>query len=166
MGQKLGWDVWPSGLGGTGYTQPGAFVAFQARVQADVIANSPDVVVVAGGLNDDLAGLGDAAALLYSTIRAGLPSARLIVLSPWAPRSIDVAAKTAALAAAAANAGALYVDTTSWYTGNGDAAGPNGSGNSDIYVGPDQTHPTQGGHDYLGTRLAFAIHPPSTGLDY
>jgi lysophospholipase L1-like esterase len=166
MADVLGWDMWAVGRGGTGYTQPGAFVKFRDRVQADVIAHSPNVVIVAGGLNDDLAGLGAEAALLYAAIRAGLPGSRLIVLSPAAPRSVDVSEKTAALAAAAMAAGAEYIDQTSWLTGTGDVGGPNGTGNSDIYVGADHTHPTQAGHDYLGVRLAHAIQPPNTGLDY
>ena len=40
----------------------------------------------------------------------------------------------------------------------------NGTGNSDAYTSSDGSHPSQDGHDYLGQRLAWAISPPSTGL--
>ena len=101
MAKLLGWrDVWATGLGGTGYLATGAFVKFRDRVVADVINQSPDIVVVAGGINDTAftkAQIQTEAGLLYAQIRAALPNVKLIAVGPWVPSGSPASApKTAA----------------------------------------------------------------------
>ncbi len=84
----LDWDVTASGLGGTGYCNPGlnGRVNFGDRLQADVLDSNADIVIVAGGINDggfSAATVEAAAADLFARIRAGLPNAQLIVVAPF-----------------------------------------------------------------------------------
>jgi lysophospholipase L1-like esterase len=238
----MGWsDVWKSGVGGTGYLNAGTGgrTTFRGRVAADVIAYAPDVVIVAGGINDtssSQAAVQAEAALLFAQIRAGLPSALLVVVSPFWRNGVETF--TSALLgvrdgvkAAAVEAGAVYLDvlelpipatvsttlaasaasgaTTvslvapvpirstitigqpherrvvtalsgtgpysatvaalasahssgeavatvgpSLWTGTGKVGTTTGAGNSDLLVTSDGTHPTQAGHNLIGSVVA------------
>jgi len=240
--QAMGWaDVWKSGVGGTGYLNAGTGgrTTFRGRVASDVIAYAPDVVIVAGGINDtssSQAAVQAEAALLYAQIRAGLPNAVLVVVSPFWRNGVET--YTSALMgvrdgvkAAAVAAGAIYLDvlelppvatvtttlaasalsgatsvsltdpvpvrstitigatherrvvtalsgtgpytatvaalsgarsagdpvTTvgpSLWTGTGKIGATTGAGNSDLIVASDGTHPSQAGHDLIGSTLA------------
>src|SRR5262249_36638011 len=85
-------DVWASGVGSTGYISSGTTgrTNFQGRVMADVVANRPDYVLVAGGI-DDTANSSNcvyvAATKLYFTIKTNLPATKIFVVGPWWPRS-------------------------------------------------------------------------------
>jgi lysophospholipase L1-like esterase len=252
--EAMGWpDTWASGLGGTGYLNPGSGgrVKFRDRVAADVIAYSPDVVIVAGGLNE-VSGIGAAtytasqlqaeAVALFAQIKAGLPNALLVVVSPFWRNGVETynaagagallaardAIKTAAVAAgavfldvlelplaasvsttlaASASSSATTVSLTdpvpirstigigsggtyerrvvtalsgtgpysatvaaltsahgsgeavatvgaSLWTGTGKAGATTGAGNSDLIVISDGTHPSQAGHELIGSTLA------------
>lgn len=120
---RLGWtDMWASGVGGTGYLNPGSSsrVKFRDRVQNDVIDNNPDVVIIAGGLNDyasySAAAIGTEAALLFAAIIAGLPRVQLIVVGPWWRNGVEtfpanlIPTRDAIKAAALAIPGAIFVD--------------------------------------------------------
>ena len=167
FGDLMGWDTWASGLGGTGYLWTGGGVKFRDRVAADVIAHSPDVVIVAGGINDFANFTGSQieaeADLLFAAIQSGLPSARLIVLSPWKPRAdawgTEFDACVTALRNAADTAGVQYIDTATvpWLDGTGHFGALAGDGVSDYFISNDTTHPTQSGHDYLAYRLSGSI---------
>jgi lysophospholipase L1-like esterase len=59
--------------------------------------------------------------------------------------------------AQAASVGIPYVDLLSpnpW-TGTGNAGATTGSGNCDVFVSSDGTHPTAAGHDFIA-RLFYA----------
>lgn len=145
-------DVWAAGVGGSGYVTPGPLgVTFGQRLDHDVIRWKPKIVIVAGGINDPVdqpSQVGAAASDVFRRIRAGLPSAKLIVVGPWAPRQPNrlVAIDNAIREAAAAN-GAIFVSTLGWIT---DA-------NRGQYIGADGIHPNRAGHRYLGHRLAAAL---------
>jgi lysophospholipase L1-like esterase len=183
----LGWrDAWNSGVGGTGYTTdagtPGK-TTFRGRVQADVIARNPDIVIVAGGLNDHSVGATGAqvqteAGLLFDAILAGLPQVTLIATGPWnnsgnVPTARFVDIRDGIHNALVASGGHCFIDNVGgpepenanvnlyvnqgWITGTGHVGATTGSGNADLYTGPDGVHPTQAGHDYFGHRLASDI---------
>jgi lysophospholipase L1-like esterase len=249
----MGWDdTWSSGLGGTGYINPGSGgrVKFRDRVATDVIAYSPDVVVVEGGINDysnSKATIKTEATALYQQIRAGLPAALIVVLSPMWRNGVesfpaglldcrDALREAAALvsntvfvdvlempldagtapsttlnssASAAATSISLVgcmpvrstveigtgtanverrvitglsgggpftatvaaltnshsaaetvtmVGPTLW-TGLGKVTATTGAGNSDLLVSSDGTHPSQDGHDEIGTLVARLLAP-------
>lgn len=174
-GWALGWrDVWVSFIGSTGYIAQGsAGVNFNDRVQADVLAYDPGIVIVAGGINDGGAGaaaIQAAAETLFDAILAHTPRPAVIAVGPWCasgfPNANILAARTGISAAATAK-GAAYVDnvgtgtsalnTLGWMTGTGKVGATQGNGNADVYTSSDGTHPTADGQKYLGHRLAAAI---------
>ncbi len=164
LGALLGWDCWPSGLASTGYLAPGtANVTFRQRAQSDVIAYNPEIVLIAGGINDQrfsASALGAEAAALYSQLQNGLPNTRIVVIGPWSagtPASSLVLSVRDTLSAQAASAGLQFVDPTGWVTGTGNAGSAPVSGNASYYTSADGVHPTQAGHEYLGHRLASEL---------
>lgn len=174
-------DVDPTGAGGTGYvaTNTGTRTAYGTRVQKDVIAWNPDIVVVSGGINDSATAQATvlaAAQALFAAIRAGLPNATLIVDGmQWPNGSPSAAALQVrdAIRQAAAQYAHLYIEelggtypydgtashyvNTGWMTGTGKSGTTTGSGNADLFTDTDGTHPTQAGHDFRGARIAAAI---------
>lgn len=177
MANALGWrDIQPSGSGGTGYLNPGTGgrVKFRDRVQDDVLDRSPDIVIVAGGINDagsyTASAIETEAALLFDAIATGAPTATLIALSNWrqngSPDSTVLAVRDAIESAATGRVD-LFIDsivaesaganTLGWITGTGKSGSAANNGNADRYISSDGTHPTQAGHAYLGRRVASAI---------
>lgn len=183
LGNILGWTVFNAGTGGTGYLRestPGAHDTYADKL-ASVLAQAPDVILVQGS-NNDLPGYGgegwnstqiaDAASSLFRTIRAALPSVRLIVtfplfkvrglIYPLISDALYTGLRTAMLNALPG--GAEWIDpvTTEWITGTGISTHPRGDGNGDTYLA-DGIHPTTAGHAYLATRFVDAFTWP-TGL--
>lgn len=84
FGHALGWDdVWPSGVGGTGFVADGLGTAWSLpdRVMQDVVPYRPDIVFLHAGLNDlgkDPAAVEAAAALTVTRIRRHLPAALVL----------------------------------------------------------------------------------------
>jgi len=189
MAARLGWAFVNGSVPGTSFMRTwagdgtwtnGPYGTYGTRLAADVIAHAPDVVLVQGSSNDVGSGytvdqVVNAAAAVFTALRAELPAAQLIVTFPlfWqrtaggmgkAPALYDP--YRAGMKAAAVGAGATWIDpiTDKWITGTGCAAATAGDGNGDVYLVNDGAHPNTAGHAYLGTRLAFAIRPPNTGL--
>jgi lysophospholipase L1-like esterase len=172
-------DVWRQGRGGTGYITAGSYDTFVNRAAADVIAWAPTRLVISGGYNDNggsQSAIAAAAASLYSTIKAGLPSCEVYVIGCWSPTGSPAASITntdATLRTAAAAAGYPFIspltggcyDSTgtlvathgAWITGTGRVGATTGSGNADAYIGTDAVHPTDAGHIYLARRIAAGI---------
>lgn len=178
--KELGLTPWFSGSGATGYLNPGTVpgrVKLRDRVATDVIAQNPQWVFVAAGINDssylEQQGLTSAqitsaihteASQLYGMLKSGLPNARIIIVGPWwsngSPAASVIAVRDG-LQIAATEAGFQFVDpiASQWITGNHDDPA---SGNSAAFIGPDGTHPTYAGAAYLGMRLAQAVNPSLT----
>jgi lysophospholipase L1-like esterase len=117
----MGWDdVWASGVGSTGYlaNASAAAMTFRDRIVADCTSFNPDVVIIAGGINDSATSaalVGAEAATLYAQIKAALPNALLVVVSPFWPKGagstiVALWNVKAAIKAAAVAAGALWLD--------------------------------------------------------
>jgi|SRR5579883_2088785 len=188
LADLMGWEVWSSGVGGTGYLNPGPAgrVKFRDRVQADVLQNNPDMVIIAGGINDGSyppRALQNEAQALYHIIITNLPSTKLVVVGPWWPRGNppqSILDTRDAIKSAAIGLGVTFIDpigstnvqqvNAGWITGTGNVATPAGDGNADNYISSDGTHPTDLGHQYLATKLAAALRTlvipdPSPKLD-
>jgi lysophospholipase L1-like esterase len=184
---RLGWTASIQAFGGIGYIKSvlsgdgrfgggagpyGPFI--DPQIQALVAAANPDVIVCEGGINDAVyapADIGTAAGVLFDYLRANHPSAQLYVVSPWSVRTPFLVATQAigvAIKAAAEARGLPYIDmlTKPWLTGSGYIGVEAGDGNNDVYTSADGTHPSPAGSSYIGMRLAFAISPPATGLEY
>ena len=184
LSDMMGWDdIWNSSIGGTGYVtrNPGASLNnFLDRIVADVLNYNPKKIILSGGHND--ASLGNPDAVQAAAISVGkliqskVPTAEVVMLGPWSPRGPAAASMIAvntALKAAASNLGYVFVDqldgsvskgsvilspaTGSWITGLGNTGAPTGSGNADLYVGADATHPNDAGHKYLASRIYSSL---------
>ena len=162
-GIAAGLDAWHSGVGGTGIVNNGGGldgkVKFRDRVSTDVISFNPDVVVIAGGINDaglvhDSRTLSEYRAeydLLIEAIKTGLPAAKIVVLGPFSPQtpsSLDPRLVTIrdANQAAAKAAGVPFIDVF-YFT---DA-------NKSKYISDDNVHPNVAGHEYLGKKLGVDL---------
>jgi hypothetical protein len=106
-----------SGLGGSGYTNAGAFTVFgDATRVASAAAIQPDDIVFMGSVNDDgRSGIQAAATAAYAAYKAAVPTANLIVFGPQPSNATDTIsanrqANCAAIQAAAVAAGATYYD--------------------------------------------------------
>lgn len=159
-------DTFNSGVGSTGYLNPGSAgrVTFRTRITADVTAWNPDIVIVAGGHNDTGSTNGDIqteVGLYFAALRAALPNATLICAGPFfagGTPGVYTAMQTSIFAGAAPYVlGSIDTCTAPWFTGSGRVGATTGSGNSDLYISSDGTHPSQAGHDYLGRRMAEAV---------
>lgn len=167
---RLGWTPVIAAVGGTGFLAAPVAETYRNRLPI-VFASNPDVVVIQGTVNDSAytdAQIGAEAALVFGAIAAWKPSTLIYMTGMLPRRSYEAATRsgwTAAIRSALGSYG-VFVDplTGGWLTGTGTVGAPMGDGNADIYLSVDTFHPTQAGHDYLGTRLAFAISPPATGL--
>lgn len=175
-------DMWRQGRGGTGYITPGSFATFINRVAGDVAPWDFGELIIWGGYNDsagEQAAIRAAADLLYQSIQVALPRCEIIVMGCWAPTGSPgsgQAATNVTLRAAALNAGLSFIDTqsgevlnglgtviasqASWITGTGNTSAPTGTGNADLYIGPDGVHPNDAGHVYLSRR----VHAARTAL--
>jgi lysophospholipase L1-like esterase len=175
LSARLGWTPTVDSWDGTGYlndTPSPGVATFRERLPA-CIAAAPNVVFVEGGQNDmwyTVAALGVELPLFFAALRTGLPAATIYATAVWPSHGEGpVSGKadiSALIRAAVTNVRGIFVDclTIPWLTGTGTVAAPAGDGNQDVYVSADATHPTSAGAAYIGTRLAFAIRPPATGL--
>lgn len=120
FGRMMGWDVWASGSGGTGYTvgangSSATRVTLGSRLQNDVIRWNPDVVIITMGRNDEgatSAALTAACNDVFSRLVAGLPDALIIVTSPLHFGTPPAAALTTrdTIKAAATAYGLTFID--------------------------------------------------------
>ena len=158
-GARLGWTVFQAGYAGETFLSLAAHVPQMVLSCIASTMRTPDVVVVQAGSNDVGSGATPAAIAanavsLLTTIRAGLPAATLYVLGIFwheAPAAAYIAADAAVRAAVTPYARFLGPMADGWIA----------DGNKGIYIW-DGIHPTQAGHDYLGTRLASVILYGST----
>lgn len=116
-------DVWSSGVGGTGYVNPGTSMKMRDRI-GDVTGYAPDYVLWAMGHNDasyTAAQVRAEAAACFAAVAAACPNAKQIALSPlWGPgpstfgagASLGVLNARDGIKAAAAAAGIPFVDLT------------------------------------------------------
>lgn len=179
----LGWDCWNSGVGGTGYINPGVIgrVNFQQRLISDIVQYKPDIVIFAGGVNDESypeSQINDAVRLALTTVRDALPDTEIVVFSNFSPTGYpsptrlmirDVLKKNAFVVNASfvdGLVGSTYRSTSeqitsnlgSWITGTGRVGMVQATGNASLFISADGTHPTRDGHYYLGYRMAAEIY--------
>lgn len=148
----FGWILTIDAGGGSGYLRAGPTSRpFDERV-ADVIAQDPDILIVAGGINDarhyPTSEITDAATEQWKSLREGAPDAQIVIVGPFYPtspaprqwRDLD-----SALREAATSLGLDYVDALPWFTGDG------------VDIGADGTHPTDEGHAQLAKHIIASL---------
>jgi len=152
-------------VGGTGFVngmQNRPDTSFAARLP-EVLRREPDVVVVAGGINDassDPDVFDRRAAAFLRAARRGLPRARFVVVAPfWPSRDAvppQVLHERDTLRTLAREIDATFVDPLAgqWFRT------PQTRG----MIGKDRVHPTDAGHAFMARRMVRAIGPaPTTG---
>lgn len=162
----MGWELIASGSGGTGYLQTrGTQVKLRDRLAQDCFAYAPDIVIVAMGINGDIttetarAAMADEAALCFAEIRANLPLAKIVVLSPFWPYSpkannLDMGRRISEKATAA---GVEFINVLGWFTDENH-------GRYFTFAG-DHTHPNEAGHAMVAERLALELYRVNLGRD-
>lgn len=149
---RMCWAYEGFGQGGTGYTNPGQASegeSIYADRVADIIAATPNVVVVQGSTNDsDPAATYEQAVATYRALAAGLPGVPVLALGPTAPPAADpavVAAVSASVARAATESGLRFFDPISegWLPEDGYSS--------------DRIHPNNAGHKALSTGFVGAL---------
>lgn len=176
LGHFLNWpDVWEDNVGGTGYLKVnGIYEALPDRLDTDLFPHNPDIAIIAMGLNDQTtyteSQIQTAAEGVFDSIRSTLPDAILIVVGPWWPSgspTTGIINTRNAIQTAANGRAHLFIDnigataagvsTLGWITGTGKIGSTTGSGNADLYINADGTHPSAAGRLYLANRLARSI---------
>jgi lysophospholipase L1-like esterase len=147
---QLGWHGHVLGVGGSGYVAPGPEQPFAGRIRPALDAE-PDVVVVQGSINDTATDVATLAAAAMRTLerlaREAAPGTRFLVLgASHTPGTTAEAVDgiNAAVAAAAASAGLMFVDP----------AAENWTDPADPAIWADPWHPNDLGHQRVADRLA------------
>lgn len=154
MSDAMEWDEVNLSVPGTGYAAGGAERRSFEFLIDEIVARSPDVVLVSGGRNDTwfaATDVGAAATRLFARLAEDVPDAEVIVISPWwdddaAPTTFDEAVD--AIRVAAQTAGVRYLDT-----------GQPLSGRAEL-LSPDGVHPNDDGHAALADAVLTALRTP------
>lgn len=164
VGRALGWsDNWDDTEGGSGYqVNLGGGLNYQNRISSECNSNG-DIFLIWGGLNDPLTGEQAAVLNYLRTLRACQPGKPIIVFGVPQPGGVGEITKEQAIQAAVQQFNdplAFFIPvstdpTGAWITGTGNVAAPTGSGNGDVYISADGTHPTASlGNPYLAISKA------------
>jgi lysophospholipase L1-like esterase len=159
VSQKEGWTEHNFGHGGTGY------LAISTKTNApnyldvldEVAASNPNVVVVAGGLNDlalfreDRGAVSQAVTDVFKGLRNRLPGARIIAVGPSDPdgTTVLVIALDLAVQQAASVVGGEYVSLLA----------PTPVLGADMYNPADPGHPNDLGYAAIADRFVSALLP-------
>ena len=162
-------------MGGTGLlgNRSGAGLTYRQRLSETVYYN-PDLIIFNLTVNDsvfDTNALAVEMTEYLKALRAALPNA-YIICTGICPASLGVTQwvldyenECASAMNAFDDARMAFIraatDTTPWIFGTGYAVGPNGTGNSDLYIGwsggNDRTHPNAEGYRYIAARMKQKI---------
>jgi len=157
VGWHMGWrDLWKLGSGSTGYLANGTRMALIDRYENDIIANQPDVLILAMGLNDPRATEEDrsatvaAAETIWDAVRADLPFCDLTVVGPFPNAggvgvAADLVLLSERLKEATRTRGIRFID-------------PIGEGWT--FTRTDATHPDAAGAELIGMRIAGHLSIP------
>ncbi|MGC9943894.1 MAG: PKD domain-containing protein, partial [Verrucomicrobiota bacterium] len=163
-------DVISDGVGGTGYSWPGAAgagtVNYLGRFWTDVVSNNPNYLLITGGLNDTAAGVPtntfyNAVTNLFALSLANLPNTKIAVVGSWyaatyyapfVPPSSNQLLYDALIGQAATNYGIPFIDAMreGWLNEN----------NYSFYMGSDNIHPTIAGYTVIASNIMANL--PST----
>ena len=170
MADYLGMEVYTFGAGGTGYTNAGSFETFVDRIPlaASILSRSPDLVIFAGGTNDQFQGVAIQTAVAKTVSLAKATwSAPIVVTGSWSGRGANDVTNNATvenyIKAGISGTGVTFIpvmtDTSGpWINGTGYTQAPNGTGIADVMFDvSDGIHWNAAGHAMIGRRLAYGI---------
>lgn len=180
VSDAIGYQCINNGIGATGYIADGSTherFKFYDRLDNDVISLNPDVVVLAGGINDTSYPIVDVQTQVTNCItklKTSLPNAKIIVLGAWSPKNKWTAIDNVnnAIKGISLQNNVAFIDTINGYTYKSDGSvitssrgawftGVNtsiGDGNAYLYISSDGTHPNQYGHYYISKLLSIELY--------
>jgi len=188
LGRRMGWsDTRIVAVGQTGYLSNSSGnrkpirrqIADWPVVNADINMSDVDVVCVAGGFNDYsqanvLTLLQAEVVATIQAIRAMCPNAMIVIFGSHAgargpdAQTLNVEALVQAGFAQAGDERSYYVplaaDASPWTFGTGYVGTPNNSGNSDVAIAADGSHPSDLGHSIYSVRAAIALRSILSGV--
>lgn len=163
---------------------PASTAPLPARVASDIIPYNPDIVLMWAGYNDAstdptvLAQIQDAEDSCIQQMRAAIPGVTIIVVGPWfpsgalpLPQSL-LSTSDAIKATAQGNnlpfiepyTGNVYNESGTqiasfgpWITGSGNTGTPGAAGNANVYIGTDNIHPNDAGHQWVANLMAASF---------
>ena len=142
---------------------------FVQRLEMDIaVCQQVKAVTILAGQNDSAEQITANAPAVFAGLKAKFPGSPIFVFLSFSPNSYAQAqAKQDALKAAATSFADVYIIDTygtgavggDWLKGTGKEGATNGSGNSDLFLSTDGTHPSVEGHKSLwGRRMAQEIY--------
>jgi len=172
LGYQLGCDfVYDNSDAGIGYIASSTTGTIRTHLNLTQVTEVPiDYVIIAAGFNDRAtatATLSPEALLTWQTARALYPNAKIIIITAWNDRSAG--AFTTANENAFISQFKAWADPNSvlirplgsepfaWVSGTGYVGATTGTGNSDLYICSDQTHPTPIGMMHYVDKIASAV---------
>lgn len=166
-------DTWDQSRGSTGYITPGSFATIPDRVLRDIVPYRPDFVILWAGYNDQssnsatLESIRVAFNRTVDLIQSNLPTTKIIVGGVWNPTGtvgLSTSSTNDVLKAAAFAkdlpfvdmiAGKVYDTFERVVWDNGEAWIT--TSNASTFVGGDNVHPNDVGHQYLAHKWAAAF---------
>jgi lysophospholipase L1-like esterase len=159
VSEAEGWREYNAGVPGLGFVRKRDQVG---DVAADVIAQHPDIVIVALGINDNFVWAGnedrihDAILPEFEKLRAGLPDARIVVVEPWwfkLDRPASVGHIIDWVHEAAKRIDADYISGASHWLDEDPG-----------WISADGLHPNDSGYEHLATRMLEELDALSPAL--
>jgi len=176
MADALGVEnPWISGVPATGWCRAnGSYGNWLDRIQrgdlAPALAGNLDLIAFFGSINDSAWSDTDVCASMGQALRTLRQQQQNAVIVVCGPQFVNAAQTPATrytamgLAVQSLNDPAiLWVNngptgSDPWLTGTGTTSAPTGSGNGDIYIGPDGAHPVDDTAEaYFGNRMAASV---------
>ena len=153
VSSELGWKEKNFGSGGTTYATGSEITGgkgYTERVR-NVIAAAPYVVIVSGGGNSYTIDQSQGITQVFTELRAGLPEAKLVALSPfwWEeafPAQLNVV--SGQIKAGVESVGGTYVELAHPLAG------------SLHFLAKDGVHPNNEGHKFLAAKIVQALPNP------
>lgn len=169
LASYMGWsDIWNQAIGGTGFTVAGSSVTIldSARV-SDITSNNPTHIMLWAGYNDGATDITSALTSLITQYQTAQPNVPIYIIGTWAPTypadsyrtSRDSEAEAVAIAK-----GCYYISPVTGRVRNSTGALVTtlapllaSSGEVTAYVGSDNVHPNDAGHNHIAKWLYAAL---------
>jgi len=152
IAEHHGWTPHIAAIGGSGFVNEGigGKGTFSSRVD-DVAASKPDIVIIAGGMNDVQFSQSRENVSARTTLKAlhrRLPKAKIVMIGPlYTKQKTDpgLAGVHAALETATSETKVMWVDSTGWFDGRTSL------------IAKDGALPTDRGHAYIAAKVEAAL---------
>lgn len=150
LADRLGMRVYQDGVGGSGWVSTGGNVpATRVGKRLAKMTETPDLIVSCFGYNDaggNMTTLATNFNAWVAAVRALYPKTKIVVFGPWTPlgSTANLDAVESTIAGRCAALRLPFISIKNLVSGSNKAR----------YTSGDNVHPTQVGHDFLGSRLA------------